>query len=162
MAETPDTQLSPNSTQFKKGYPHLPTPDQRPPIPGPSSNQANQINVDCGVAVGTSSMQAMEEGIRPPQMVSHPTTAVFSTQKSTSSSPLSPIAGGGGGGVVAWSKSQLKVLVVDDADMNRKMLVALLTRSSIASDSVADGQLAVNAVAAIEGGTLRIKNHSRI
>ena len=90
--------------------------------------------------MGNLSLRAMEEGasdvvVRSPQMVS-----------------LDGVAGGGAAGVVAWSKSQLKVLVVDDAEMNRKMLAALLTRSGISSDSVADGQLAVAAVAAIEGG----------
>ena len=141
MAETPDSNLSPSSTQFKKQYPHLPTSEQQQQqqsIPGPLANQIT--GADGGVAMGNLSLRAMEEGasdvvVRSPQMVS-----------------LDGVAGGGAAGVVAWSKSQLKVLVVDDAEMNRKMLAALLTRSGISSDSVADGQLAVAAVAAIEGG----------
>ena len=169
MAETPESHLSPSSAQLKKQYhPHPHCPTQQYQKPGQPPGQTN--DVDRGLAMRDSQLQKMEESadaVRAPQMVSHP-TAVFSVQShlSGSSSPVSPsparASGGslngvaGGGGSVPWSKSYLKVLVVDDAEMNRKMLAALLTRSNISSDSVADGKLAVAVVAANEAGKLSL------
>ena len=115
------------------------------------------------------------DDVRVPQIVSH-ATDLFSLQtRPLSPLPLSaPLSGlskggvgvgvgvgvAGGGGSVPWSKSHLKVLVVDDAEMNRKMLAALLTRSGISSDNVADGKLAVAAVAAVPAGKLALSSIS--
>ena len=164
MACTPESHILPNTTQLKKQYPY-------PHLQGPPQSRTNAMDGDMMIC-GDSKMQEMEEGgvdVRAPQMVSHP-TAVFSVQShplsaATFSAPVSPTSqrksgsldgsvakGGVGGMCVAMSKSQLKVLVVDDAEMNRKMLSALLTRSNVSSDSVADGQLAVDAVATVTTG----------
>ena len=175
-AASPTSPVSPSSTHVKKQHPHPPSPHY-----SQNSGQPHGDVADCGLTMGDPKKQGVaEEGgavddVRVPQIVSH-ATDLFSLQ----TRPLSPLplsaplsglsnggvgvagggGGGGGGGSVPWSKSHLKVLVVDDAEMNRKMLAALLTRSGISSDNVADGKLAVAAVAAVPAGKLALSSIS--